>query len=112
MNKEEAIQLVNDYLRKSEEEMDKIGSGLPNYENLETKLQILSEYTERHDFGWVFYYNSVKYIQTGDFREALAGNAPLIINKHTNKLVETGTAHQTSYYVDHYKKHGNLDGVI
>jgi len=111
LNKEEAIQLVNDYLRESEVEMDNFDSGLPSYENLETKLQILSEYTETHDFGWVFYYDSVKHLQTRDFRDELAGNAPLIINKHTNKLIETGTAHQTSYYVDHYKKHGNLDGV-
>ena len=111
MNKEEAIQLVNDYLRKSEEEMDEFGSGLPNYINPKTKLQILTEYTETHEFGWVFYYNSVKYIKTGDFREALAGNAPLIINKHTRELIETGTAHETNYYVEHYKKNGNLDGV-
>ena len=104
--------MVNDYLRKSEEEMNASGSRLPDYVNPEMKLQIMTESTEEHDFGWVFYYNSVKYIQTGDFREALAGNAPLIINKHTNELIVTGTAHQTSYYVDHYKKHGNLDGVI
>jgi len=111
MKIEEAIKLVNDYLRKSEVEMDKFGSGLPNYINPKSKLQILTEYTEIHEFGWIFYYNSVKYIKTGDFRYALGGNAPLIINKHTNELIETGTARETSFYVNHYIKHGNLKNI-
>jgi hypothetical protein len=110
MNKEEAIKLVNDYLIKAEEESNAFGSGLPGYVNPEIKLQIITEYTEEHNFGWVFYYDSVKHLQTRDFRDELAGNAPLIVNKHTDELIETGTVHQTSYYVKWYKKHGNLNG--
>ncbi len=87
--------------------MNNFGSALPGYVNPSVNLQILAEITGEYDFGWVFYYNSAKFIETGDSREALLGNAPLIINKESAELVVTGTAHDTSYYVNNYIKTGD-----
>lgn len=35
---------------------------------------------------WVFGFNSRSFAETGDFRESLAGNGPLIINKGTGHV--------------------------
>jgi Immunity protein 35 len=35
---------------------------------------------------WVATYNSRKFIESGSFRDALAGNGPLIINKRTREV--------------------------
>ena len=79
----EAVEIVEKYLSGQAVEMNNFGSALAGYVNPKVKLQILAESTEEYDFGWIFYYNSAKFIETGDFREALAGNAPLIINKES-----------------------------
>lgn len=44
-------------------------------------LQMLSDKTEEFDVGWVFYYQSARYIETGDFRESVVGNAPLFVSR-------------------------------
>ena len=103
----EAIEIVEKYLSRQALEMNNFGSTLPGYVNPNINLQILAESTEEYDFGWVFYYNSAKFIQIGDSREALLGNAPLIINKESAELVVTGTAHDISYYVNNYIKTGD-----
>lgn len=107
MNYEKAVEKVEDYLAKEETKMNSFGSALPDYTNPNIKLQILSDSVEEHEFGWVFYYNSAKFIETDDFREALDGNAPLIVNKVSGELVETGTAQETSYYINNYIKTGD-----
>ncbi len=44
-------------------------------------LQLLSGKTEEFDVGWVFYYQSARYIETGDSRESVVGNAPLFVSR-------------------------------
>jgi hypothetical protein len=107
MTHEQAIELVEDYLRESEAGINSFGSALPGYVNPNVKLEILSDRTEEHDFGWVFYYDSAEHIQTGDFREGLVGNAPLIVDRNSGQIVETGTAHEAEYYVNNYMRNGD-----
>jgi len=103
----EAVEIVRKYLNRQAVEMKNFGSCLLGYVNPNVKLEILAEGTEEYDFGWVFYYDSAKFIETGDSREAIVGNAPLIINKQSGELVVTGTAHNTSYYLNNYIKTGD-----
>ncbi len=105
---EQAINLVKDYLTHAEEESNKMRSGLPNYSNPNTELVILDEKTEEYEFGWVFYYNSAQYIETGKFRYALAGNAPLIVNRFNGEIIETGTAQAPKYYINNYANTGKI----
>jgi hypothetical protein len=103
----EAIEIVKQYLSAEELEMNNFGSALPGYVNPKTKLEILHDDTEEYDFGWVFFYDSAKSIETGDYRETLVGNAPLIFNKESKEIIVTGTAHDVSYYVRNYIKTGD-----
>ncbi len=44
-------------------------------------LQLLSDKTEEFDVGWVFYYQSAGFINTGDVRASVVGNAPLFVSR-------------------------------
>ena len=99
MELEEAKKLVERYLTETDAEANEFGSMLPSYEEQNSKSAILTDKIEEHEFGWVFYYNSQEYLETGDFRYALGGNAPIIVNRRNGELVVTGTAHPVSYYV-------------
>lgn len=69
------------------------------------ELQLLKEFTEEEEFGWIFFYDSKKYIETEDPAFAVGGNAPFIIDAKTGALEVTGTAYSTEYYIELYKKY-------
>ena len=43
-------------------------------------------------YGWVFGYQSAKYLETGNFLDMMAGNAPFLVEKETGMLHVLGTA--------------------
>lgn len=75
---------------------------------LESKLApsftpvIVDSATLEREFGWVFFYNSEEHQTTGDFRSALVGNAPLIINREDGSIHVTGTAEPVEFYIEEY----------
>ncbi len=46
------------------------------------KLVILDEYTIETAYGWVFFFNSQRYLETNDFHYMVAGNGPLLVKKN------------------------------
>jgi len=99
--------VVETCLKSSEDELNSYGSGLPDYENPNIELVILEDLTQEHDFGWVFFYNSKKYIESGDFRDALAGNASLIVDRKSGQIHITGTARDIDFYIKNFKETGD-----
>ncbi len=65
---------------------------------------ILEDQTIERNWGWVFFYQSKAYVETGAFQDMLGGNAPFIVNKHDGSVVETGTAHDIHYYINEYEQ--------
>ena len=47
---------------------------------------IVDTATIEKPFGWVFFYNSERFLATGDVIYALAGNGPVFVNKHTESV--------------------------
>ena len=43
---------------------------------------IIESATQEFDEGWVFFYQSKSYIETGDFKESLVGNAPCFVPRN------------------------------
>ena len=60
--------------------------------------------TEEREFseGWVFFYQSRRHQETGDWRDALGGNAPLIVNRASGEMVFTATAPPLEQYLADY----------
>ena len=91
MNKEDAQNLV-------EAELEKIkGKYNP------TDCVVLEDQTIEKEWGWVFFYQSKAYIESGDFRDMLGGNAPIIVNRATGVLSKTGTAFDVEHYINEYE---------
>lgn len=67
-------------------------------------LVVVDKYTRQEDFGWVFFYNTQAYAERGDQRQALVGNAPLLVDRETGEIHMTGTAQPTDYYVEKYRR--------
>jgi hypothetical protein len=69
----------------------------------DTELVLLDDATIERHWGWVFFYNSRAFIETGDYCEALAGNAPFIVNRMTGGVTLTGTAMPIEHYISEYE---------
>ena len=68
------------------------------------ELVVLVDSTIERDWGWVFYYNSALFLESGNISDALAGNSPYIVNRSTGEIQVTGTAHPIEYYIDKYEQ--------
>jgi len=78
-------------------------------QDCEYELALLDEKTLTKEFCWVFFYNTKMYLETKDFRDMLGGNAPIIIDKVTGKITETGTANPIDDYVNEYEKDRDME---
>lgn len=66
-------------------------------------LVLLLQHTIERPFGWVFFYTSRLYRETGESRYALAGNAPFIVDRRSGMVVTTGTAQPVEHYITEYE---------
>jgi hypothetical protein len=52
---------------------------------------------ETIDEGWLFYYNSKAFIESGNFRDALAGNGPIFVDRNgVMKMLPSGISWQVA----------------
>jgi len=73
-------------------------------------LALVENDTIEGDFGWVFFYQPKKCLESGDFSDALLGNAPILVSKLDGSLHETGTANSIEFYIENFKRSGNPHG--
>lgn len=62
-----------------------------NYHCNDDSLVVVSELTIERDYGWVFFYQSRKYLETGEFSYRLAGNGPVIFEKESGAVHHLGS---------------------
>jgi len=58
-------------------------------------------------WGWVFFYTSKLWLETREVRYALAGNAPILIEKESGTMHVLGTAHPVEAYIASYERTGD-----
>src|SRR5688572_834819 len=68
------------------------------------EIVLLENQTIERPFGWVFFYDTKAYVEGGDFRDALLGNAPLIVDRHDGSVHETGTGEPVEFYISQYER--------
>lgn len=98
VNREEAHRLISAWLIRQ--------SAKGNIE-----LVLLDQQTVETDFGWVFFYTSRRFKETRNFRDALAGNAPMIVDRATGSLHVTGTALATVEYIEEFRCNRAMVGL-
>lgn len=65
---------------------------------------IIEREPREESFGWVFFYNSRRFLDTGDDSYALTGNAPVVVMRETGEVRGTGTAKPLDEYLDEFRK--------
>jgi hypothetical protein len=66
-------------------------------------VALVPEQTIEKPYGWVFSYNSLKWIESRSFDDMLLGNAPIIVDRFEGEIRVTGTAHPTEHYLARYE---------
>ncbi len=89
MTKSEAEQVAREYLKNREGDAG-------------CELVLIDQHTIERPFGWVFFYDAKRHVETGDFRYALAGNAPIVVTNTDGRIHETGTAYPLEHYLKEY----------
>jgi hypothetical protein len=90
IEKDLARRIVLDYIKRLNPEND--------------ELLLLDGSTLEKPYGWVFFYNSRKYLESGDFRYRLAGNSPILVKRSDGALCELGTAQSVEESLRDYEK--------
>jgi hypothetical protein len=101
--RDHADQLVAMYLDDHEIAAYDFGSPLPLHDDHHDQKLVVVRVDE-HDFGWVYFYDSSKHVNTGDMGFALVGNAPLIVDRNDGKLYVTGSAHPIEHYLELHRR--------
>jgi Immunity protein 35 len=65
---------------------------------------VIEKNTIEKPFGWVFFYNSKTFIETGESRYRLAGNGPVIVNKHNGSVEFFGASKPPLEFVAEYEQ--------
>lgn len=78
---------------------------------LRTKCQIpgdsfviVETLTIEKPFGWVFFYDSKKYLETANINDAIAGNGPVFVNKNDGKIEFCGSYKSVQAFVSEYER--------
>ena len=78
---------------------------------LRTKCQIPSDsfviienLTVEKPFGWIFFYDSKKYLETGSIDHAIAGNGPVFVNKRDGTIEFCGSHKSLQEFISEYER--------
>ena len=101
--RQHADQVVSTYLDEHEIATFDFDSPLPLHEDRHIQKLVVVRVDE-HDFGWVYFYDGSRHVETGNLEDAITGNAPLIVDRNDGKLYMTGTAHPVGHYLEEYRR--------
>jgi hypothetical protein len=86
------------------EALELVSNKLQNMSTSDDPFAIVDAETIEKPFGWVFFYNSQKYLETGEFSYRLAGNGPVIVNKHNGSVEFFGASRPPLEIVEEYER--------
>lgn len=69
---------------------------------------VLDGETIEREWGWVFFYQSRRCVDSGEHRFSLMGNGPIIVNRHDGTVHQTGSARPAGHYIDEYEAEWKL----
>lgn len=74
-------------------------------------VMLISSQTIKKSYGWIFFYNSKAYVETGDIMTALVGHGPVILLADTGEIVECGSLLPGEEQVLRFEQERGLSGV-
>ncbi|GAA2878299.1 YrhB domain-containing protein [Nonomuraea rubra] len=90
--------------RLAEAEMARLHREVSAYNDPDDSFVVSA--VEECSIGWVYYYQSARYMRTGEFTAALGGNAPILIDRRNGAILPTGTAYPIEHYISDHEQPG------
>ena len=56
-------------------------------------IAIIESETIQKPYGWIFFYNSRRYVESGELIYALVGQGPVVVLANTGEIIELGSAY-------------------
>lgn len=72
-----------------------------------TGCALMTEYTEEHRTCFTFIYQSSAYLKSKDMLDMVVGHGPILVDKNTGNIFETGSAYSTEHYVNAFESCGD-----
>lgn len=66
-------------------------------------LVVDDEWTIERDYGWLFMYNTPEFVRTRNRRDALVGNAPLLVLRENGLVVQFPTSYTREKAIADYE---------
>ncbi|HDR9769529.1 TPA: hypothetical protein QDC27_004794 [Burkholderia cepacia ATCC 25416] len=73
-------------------------------------ITIIDAATSEFDVGWVFYYQSSRFLETGDVRDSLAGNAPLFVSRDDGRAISVSYHRPITESIQAHRACGDPNG--
>ena len=108
ITRQQADQIAAAWLDSHEVAAIDFESPLPRHDERRIQKLVVVRVDE-HDFGWVYFYDGSVHIATGNVSDAVAGNAPLIVDRTDGKLYITGTARPLEHYLVEFRRGNRTD---
>jgi hypothetical protein len=87
--------------------IEEIACGRPEWLPIEDELIIFDQATIERSWGWVFFFGSKLWNETQDIHYAIAGNAPLLVERDTGKIIRLGTHANAEHFIERYELTGD-----
>lgn len=101
--REQADRVVTAWLDSHEVAAIDFESPLPLHD-LQQVQKLVVVRVDEHDFGWVYFYDGSKHVESGEMSDAVFGNAPLVVDRTDGKLYITGTAFPIDHYLQEFRR--------
>lgn len=96
MNRDEARAAVNEQLRRR---------GVGGAEG----VSIIESWTIEKPYGWIFFYNSRRYVETGELLYSLVGQGPVVVVFDRREIFELGSAYPSDVAIAMLEEQLGLD---
>ncbi len=70
---------------------------------LEDTVVVFDQATIDKPYGWIFFYNSKKFADTGILHYEICGNGPVIVNKHEGTVLAFGSSIPVEFIIEEYE---------
>lgn len=74
------------------------------YEVEGDELVIIEEATIERDYGWIFFFNSKRFLTTLDLSDMVAGGGPVLVERENGHIVQFPSAQPAEVYITEYEK--------
>lgn len=67
-------------------------------------LVILDDKTIEKEYGWYFFSTSKRFLETKNWKDMVAGNGIVLVEKLGGQIIQFGTAYSADHYIEEYER--------